>query len=259
MPRRDSPAAARRSCQTLGPTSTFMSETIKIPAKFRYVAFYDLLADSAFQHTLASNASDSFAMSRHARASIIAAALSLECIANCLLDSIDAPRSLRDELDKLAPLPKIETALLIKGIEIFDRGRNEVQKAADLVRARNDYVHPKVAAWDAEVQELQDAGTEWMLPFAIQGEHWRSLGIPKQATFWSKDASLSVLRVVCDFLKYLLVEVMQADDDALNVMLPSRLEFGNVLMPAVFDEFTRETEALVKDGVDFSFLDAKSK
>ena len=85
-----------------------------------------------------------------------------------------------------------------------------------------------------------------------------SLGIPKQATFWSKDASLSVLRVVCDFFRYLFVEVMKADDEALHRMLPSRLEFGNVLMPAVFDEFTRETAVLKKDGIDFSFLKVTS-
>lgn len=235
-----------------------MSQTKTAPATFRYVAFYDLLADSTFQHTLASNSDDSFAMSRHARASIIASALSLECIANCLLESVDAPKSLREEIDKLAPLPKIETALRMKGIGTFDRGRHEVQKAAELIRARNDYVHPKTAAWDAEVHEPKDAGSDWMIPFAIQGEHWRSLGIPKQAMFWSKDASLSVLRVVCDFFRYLFIEVMKADDKMLHGMLPSRLEFGNVLMPAVFNEFSRETAELIKEGIDFSFLNVTS-
>jgi hypothetical protein len=231
-----------------------MSQTKVVSATFRYVAFYDLLADAAFQHTLASNSADSFAMSRHARASIIASALSIECIANCLLESVDAPKSLRQEIDKLAPLPKIETALRMKGISAFDRGRYAVQKAADLMRARNDYVHPKTAAWDAEVHEPKDAGSDWMIPFSIQGEQWKSLGIPKQAIFWSKDDSLSVLRVVCDFFRYLFVEVMNADDEALHRMLPSRLEFGNVLMPAVFDEMLRETAVLNKDGIDFSFL-----
>jgi len=235
-----------------------MSKKKSAPATFRYVAFYDLLADAAFQHTLAETSADSFAMSRHARASIIASALSIECIANCLLDSVDVPKSLREEIDKLAPLSKIETALRMKGVSAFDRGRHEVQKAVDLMRARNDYVHPKTAKWDAEVHEPKDAGPEWMIPFSIQGENWKSLGIPKQAMFWSKDASLSVLRVLCGFLRYLFVEVMKADDEALNRMLPSRLEFGNVLMPAVFDDFIRETAVLNKDGIDFSFLKTTS-
>jgi hypothetical protein len=231
-----------------------MPHTKNAPATFRYVAFYDLLSDAAFQHNLASKSTDSFVMSRHARASIIASALSIECVANCLLDSVDAPKALRDEIDKLPPLPKLETALRLRGISTFDRGRHEVQQAGDLVRARNDYVHPKTATWDAEIREPQDAGNDWMLPFVMQGKQWRSLGIPKQAMFWSKDASRSVLRVVCDFFKYIFVEVMNLDDDALHMMLPSRLEFGDALMPAVFEEFKREIAELSKDGIDFSFL-----
>lgn len=227
-------------------------------ATFRYVAFYDLLADSAFQHKIANESTDSFVMSRHARASIIASALSIECLANCLLDSVDAPKALREEIDKLPPLPKIETALRMRGISTLERGRHEVQKAAELIRARNDYVHAKTATLDAEVHEPQDAGRDWMLPFVMQGEQWRSLGIPKQAMFWSKDASLSVLRAVCDFFRYLLVEVMKAEEDVLQMMLPSRLEFGNALMPAVFDEFQREINALSKEGIDFSFLKVAS-
>lgn len=235
-----------------------MSQMNVVPAKYRYVAFYDMLADAAFQHNLASSSNDSFQMSRYSRASIIASALSIECMANCLLDSIDVPKSLRDELDKLPPLSKVETTLRMKGVSAFDRGRHEVQKAVDLIRVRNDYVHAKTVAWDAEVHEPKDADTEWMIPFSIQGEHWKTLGIPKQATFWSKDASLAVLRVICDFFRYLLVEVMQADEEELHRMLPSRLEFANVLMPAVFDELTRETAILKKDGVDFSFLNVTS-
>lgn len=231
-----------------------MPQTKLASAKFRYVAFYDLLSDAAFQHKLASQSTDSFMMSRHARASIIASVLSVECMANCLLDSVDAPKALREEIDKLSPLPKLETALRLTGINTFDRGRHEVQQAADLIRAKNDYVHPKTATLDAAIHEPQDAGKDWTVPFVMQGEQWRSLGIPKQAMFWSKDASLSVLRAVCDFFKYLLVEVMKLDDDALDMMLPSRLEFGNALMPAVFEEFKREIAALRKDGIDFSFL-----
>ena len=51
---------------------------------------------------------------------------------------------------------------------------------------------------------------------------------------------------------------MAADAEELHRMLPSRLEFANVLMPTVFDEFTRETAILTKDGIDFSFLNVTS-
>jgi hypothetical protein len=225
-------------------------------ATFRYVAFFDLLADAAFQHQLAVDAPDSYAMSRHARASVIASALSIECVANCLVESIDGSKGLRKDLDKLPPLSKIETALRLTGVTSFDRGRDEVQKATDLVRARNDYVHPKTASIEVNVSEPQDAGNEWMIPFVIQGEQWQSLGIPKQAMFWSQESALAALNVVSGFYRYLFVELMSAQDEQLHRMLPCRLEVGNVLMPAVFDEYKRQLAVAAKHGVDFSFLGA---
>lgn len=233
-----------------------MESGVIASATFRYVAFYDFLADATFQHVLASKATEPFAVSRHARASIIASALSVECIANCILESVDASKALLEELDKLQPLGKIDAAVRLMGIESFDRGRKEVQKAAELIRARNAYVHSKAVSWDAGLHQPQDGGADWMLPFSIRGERWSSLGIPKQASFWSHDASLAVLRVVCDFMKYVLVDVIKVDEEQLSQMLMSRLEFGNVLVPAVFDEFTREADVLKKDGIDFSFLKA---
>lgn len=231
-----------------------MTQNFSAPATFRYVAFYDLLADAAFQHSLASTAKESFAMTRYARASITASALSLECTANCILEAVEGSKSLLEELDKLPPLAKIEAAVRLKGITAFDRGKHEVQKAAELIRARNVYVHPRTLSWDAEIHEPQDTGSEWMLPFTIQGERWAALGIPKQAIFWSSNESLAVLKVVCEFLRYLLVEVLSLDEDQLSQMLAPRVELSNVVIPTVFAEFTREMGALAKEGVDFAFL-----
>lgn len=231
-----------------------MSDEFSAPGTFRYVAFFDLLADAAFQHQLAVGAADPYTMSRHARASVVASALSIECVANCLVESADGPKGLRTDLDKLPPLSKIETALRLAGITSFERGRSEVQKANDLIRVRNDYVHPKTASIEVRVQEPQDAGSEWAVPFAMQGEQWQSLGIPKQAMFWSHESALSALKVVCGFYRYLFVDLMSAKEDQLHRMLPCRLEIGNVLMPAVFDEFKQQLSNAAQHGVDFSFL-----
>lgn len=231
-----------------------MSDAFMAPGTFRYVAFFDLLADAAFQHQLALDASVPYTMSRHARASVVASALSIECVANCLIESVEAPKGLRSDLDKLPPLSKIETALCLAGITSFDRGRNEVQKAGDLIRARNDYVHPKAASIEVSINEPQDAGAEWMVPFVMQGEQWQSLGIPKQAMFWSHESALASLSVVCNFYRYLFVELMSANEDQLHRMLPCRLEFGNVLMPAVFDEFKQQLSVAAQHGIDFSFF-----
>ncbi len=229
------------------------------PATFRFVAFLDLLVDASYQHRLATQTDDSFTMNRHARASVAAAFLTIECLANCVLEIIDGPKPLREELDKLQPLAKIEIALHMRGKSGYDRGRNEVQRAAEVIRVRNDYVHSKTTKIEAAVHEPEDAGTEWMVPFTIYPDFWKTLKIPKQSMFWSAEVSRDVLRAVRDFLKYVLVDILQADDDLLSEMLTSHVTLGspavgNVVMPGVYDEFKREIAWLKEQEIDFSFL-----
>jgi len=129
-----------------------MTSDFRAPATFHYIAFYDLLADAAFQHRCAAVESDSFRMNRYARASVIAAALSVECAANCLIHSLELSATLRAELDKLPALAKVETFLLLSEFGALDRGRVEVQRMKELITARNEYVHPKVTAIEAVVE-----------------------------------------------------------------------------------------------------------
>jgi hypothetical protein len=231
-----------------------MTKKITLPATFKYVAFLDLLVDAAYQHRLATQAVEAFEMSRHARASVAAAFLTVECLANLLLSILEVPHALRDDLDKLQPLAKIETSLHITGNTSYDRGRREVQKAVEVIKVRNDYVHSKAKKISAALHEPRDAGAEWMIPFDIENDLWEVLGIPKQSMFWSKDVSYGILKVVRDFLKYVLIDVMKADDDKMVDLLLSNFAFGNVVMPAVFDEFKREFALLKLQKIDFSFL-----
>lgn len=225
-----------------------------IPATYRYIAFFDLLADAIFQHKMAVNETNPYLCSRYARASISASALSVECFANCLLALPESPKKLLEELDKLPPIPKVEIALRLQGLGDLDRGRAEVQKIAELIKARNEFVHSKLAAIEASIGLPQDAGTEWMVPISMAGEQWRQLGIPKVAMFWSRESSLSVLSAISSFYRHVLVDVMKANEELVNGALISRAEFGGVHMPGVYDEFREQITAATELGVDFSFL-----
>ncbi len=231
-----------------------MSKKKKIPASYRYNPFFDLLTDAAFQHQQARSAGDSFVASRYARASIISAALCIECTANCLLEQLDVPKSLREDLDKLAPIAKIDAATRLLGKPTFDRSKHEVAQAAELVRARNEYVHPKSTSWRATVHEIENTDEACRLPFDMHGEVWKSLGIPKQSSFWTSEASISVLKLLAHFLKYVIVDVLNADEDQLDDLLISRLEFGNALVSGIFDEYKAVIAQVANEGADFSFL-----
>jgi hypothetical protein len=231
-----------------------MNSDIKAPATFHYIAFYDLLADATFQHRCATIESDSFRMNRYARASVIAAALSVECAANCLVHSLELSPTLRNELDKIPALAKIETYLLLSKMDTLNRGRIEVQRVKDLIAARNTYVHPKVTTIDATVDEPKDAGNEWLVPFSLDGEHWPNLKIPKKAMFWSKTNSQTTLKVIADFFRYLFVELMAATPEQLHEILPSRIQIGDMHMLAIFEEFKREITGAREFDADFSFF-----
>lgn len=240
-------------------TKSKTKKKLIVPATFRYVAFLDLLVDAAFQHRLATETEDSFTMSRHARASVAAAFLTIECLANCLLEFVEVPKALRDELDKLQPLAKVEIALHLRGKSGYDRGRNEVEHAVEVIKVRNDYVHSKATKVSAKVHEPEDAGTEWMVPFEIFPDYWKTLKIPKQSMFWSSDVSRGILKVVRDFLSYVLVDILQGDEELLASMLMSHVAFGNpetgsTIMPGVFDELKKEIAWLKEQKIDFSFL-----
>lgn len=244
------------------PTATAeipMTTKFLAPATFRYVEFLDLLVDAVYQHRLSTTSDDSFAMSRHARASVAAAFLTIECLANCLLEVIDIPNALRDELDKLQPLAKIELALHTHGKLNYDRGRREVQMAVEVIRVRNAYVHSKATKVKAEVHPPKDAGPQWMIPFEIYPDMWKTLKIPKQSMFWSAEVSYGILQAVRDFLHYILVDVLQADENLLTTMLTSHIRLGDladtgVVMPGVFDEFRSEIAWMKEQKIDFSFL-----
>lgn len=231
-----------------------MTSEFRASAKFHYIAFYDLLADAAFQHRCAAAESESFGMNRYARASVIAAALSVECAANCLIHSLELPGTLRAELDKLPVLAKVETYLLLSEFGVLDRGRVEVQRIKELIAARNEYVHPKVTTIDAAVAEPRDAGHEWHVPFALDGEHWSGLKIPKRAMFWSKASSEATLRAIAEFFRYLFVDLLKSTSEQLRLILPSRIQIGDMHMLAVFEEFKREIGGASEFGADFSFF-----
>lgn len=230
------------------------SHEVLIAAEYRYIAFFELLADAILQHREASRTTEPFMMNRFARSSILASALSVECVANCLLIALDTSRKLSDELDRMSPLSKIEVYLKLTSKPSLDRGDVKVARIADLINARNDFVHPKVKGLPATMGMPRDAGKDWMFPFSIDGAHHTQLPIPKVPLFWSAENSLETLKAVADFFELLFCTLLKAEHDEMHSMLISRVEAGNVHIPAVYDEIRDVIQSVKDRGVDFSYF-----
>lgn len=79
-----------------------------------------------------------------AKASILHCALTVEALANNLIQFINLGAPLGRSVEKMDPLSKIELfAFLLKRKQI-DRGSSQIQVFSDLIKLRNDYVHPKI-------------------------------------------------------------------------------------------------------------------
>lgn len=236
----------------------------EIPAWYRHIAFFDLLGDAVFQHRHAAESNDSYVSNAFARASVLASALSVECAANCLLATLDLSKSLADEFDKMTPLGKIEAYLRLAGVEQLSRGRVEVAKVVELVKARNEHVHPKAIRMAGRLQSPQDGGTEWLVPMTFQGTNYQNLNIPKQSMLWNASSSLAALEAVAGFYAYLFRDLIKAAEKDIDGMLLSRMEVeGNempdIYMPGIADEIMSELRSAGAFGIDFSYFGLFSK
>lgn len=212
---------------------------MEIPAKFIHIGFIDLLCDAIFNYRRAIESKDSYGLNRSARASITASFLSIECCANILLRELDVAKSTLNDYDRLPSISKIETYLHISNCESnIDRGDNRVQKIIELIKVRNNFVHPKSQNINTDIGLPEDKGEVWMLPMSLEGELHKELGIPKCAMFWNADNALSVLHAIFDFYDYLFGKLIPRNEKA--PLLLNRVEFENVIMPNSFSEFDAE-------------------
>ncbi|TZF83445.1 hypothetical protein FW784_12980 [Lysobacter lacus] len=214
----------------------------------------DLLADAAYHHQLAKQHPQGYEASRSARASVVASCLSIECLANCLLSTIDVNGPLASEVDKMSALGKIDIFLLLRGLEAIDRGGSAAQQAAELIKARNDYVHPKISTFPADLKPFEESETHFVLPFTVNAEFWPALKIPKQSLVWDSTASGRALRAVASFFSSILIDRLGASKDDLAKLIMPRVEFAHFAMPAVYEEYVVELGKLATDQIDFSFL-----
>ena len=110
------------------------------------------------------------------RAAILNLSILPEVAANCLLETLNIPKRLFDEIDKFSPISKFEFYLWEKKKIKLERGIQEIQNAQELQSIRNFMVHPKSkkAEWidiDENSREA-DLGKTPLLKIPYSSEEW---------------------------------------------------------------------------------------
>lgn len=182
------------------------------------------------------------------RSSILNSMLSIECAATILIHTMDLPKPIYEEIEKLSPLAKFEFFLHRKSPEIsFDRGCKQVQALAELKKMRDDYVHPKVKIKEyTECKEgvwVADLGESKILKFSKDIDCWKA-----------RDAILA-LKVVNDFFNIYLMDWCRFNKNQIIQLLihDEKAEIENPPCSSI-DFFGALDRAVLKWGIDFKFL-----
>jgi hypothetical protein len=175
---------------------------------YHHKAFEDLLYDAVLLAYLAHDRSDAEDAADKpttmpgalTRASVLNSTLVVECSANCCLETLPWSGSMRQEVDKLSAMTKLELFLKNRKPESsIDRGAAPVQRAEELKSLRDRYVHPKVRRleWKQESDREQsvDLGQTPMLK------------IPYDTGIWGPSVSVVALRTATDFLSHFFIDL----------------------------------------------------
>jgi hypothetical protein len=182
------------------------------------------------------------------RSSIMSAVASLECAANCCVESISTlPPIVTNHFDRLQTMDKFEVFCCCHLPDNFvklERSRAEYQKAKELIQIRNWYVHPKSSLTLHRIG-ASDEPTEW--------NEWKAIQIQQSGQWNSEDAS-KVLDAVILFFNWFFLDVCGLSASQTSELLMS--SWNTTEGDLIVRHYEQEKESqLLKSGRDIRFLD----
>lgn len=153
-----------------------------------------------------------------AKAALVFAAMSLECAATSCLELAKIPKEPHGKIERsLSVVDKFDVLHWFAVRTALDRGRQAVQKVADLVSARNELIHARVkrepfgAIREYVVGEGVEAGSD--------RETWNALRIPKDERSWNGEHATHAITAVVEFLNYFFFEACKLEQKKVVQML----------------------------------------
>lgn len=191
------------------------------------------------------------------KASILNSIFLLESCANCCLDSHPYPKKFLESIDKLTPLDKYEFLLLTRNENLqIDRGITIVQIFNELVRIRNQYVHPKTKKKDFKESPVKSfkPGEQYLIQ--PKPELTSILKIPKQTVYWNPGHGIKVLKAVNIFFNEFFIKWCQFTPKETTQFLTDEIRNSNGTFRMMSQRANQAMKiAEERWGVDFSYID----
>jgi hypothetical protein len=155
-----------------------------------------------------------------ARACIIHCSLIVEALANSLLFSMKFEANFSNDLEKLNTFAKLQMfSLMTKGKDnIFTKGSKAGQVMSELIKIRNDYVHPKVFT-EKDIDYSDDSY------YVSVRKDLSFLKISKNPEIWSPPDAIQVLDKALEAVDiYLMDEIQICNRQVERIMLHHIIE-----------------------------------
>ena len=206
----------------------FEMKKISSKAQIELTGFLELVTDFLY-HIKIGMGRGGIDQHKHARASIIASALSVESCANCLLNSVELSSKTSGEIERLPTLTKIDVCIqLAYGDKMkIDRSDNKVAKIQELIGIRNDFVHPKRQSMEAEWGVDPENPEGYKIDFEYTEMPHTQLKIPKNGLHWNIDHAKSVAVATLEFFDYIFRQILKLDSGEVYHIVGSRT-FANL-------------------------------
>lgn len=191
-----------------------------------YNPFWPLLVD-AIDLTNRSTVEDAPSRDVLARTSILCTCLLIEAAANCCIDALPHQMKLREALDKLPALAKLELFLnfTVAG-STLDRGDHRVQEVDELRKVRDSLVHPKRSV--EKVRSLETAPDIGELA----NELWPALRISRNPSRWAPNDAIRALGTVTSFLCFFFVDKCLLDAKQTASLLVHDMRIAGTSLPS---------------------------
>jgi len=157
-------------------------------------------------------------MLRYTHSSILHAALSLEGLANILLQRTSAPKRLLDHFDRFPPLDKFAVVVWVEGKgQQFDFGGSWCQQVAELFKLRDRAVHSRVTIHSGKPSAT---GPGRDMNFTETDRSMTpQLKIPKSPLLLRHQHATRVLQVVDGFTNHIVCDLCGLPTDAATEIL----------------------------------------
>lgn len=153
-----------------------------------------------------------------ASSALVFAAMSLECAATSCLEFTKIPKAPRSTVDRtLSIVDKFDLLHWLAVRSPLDRGRPEVQRIDDLVKARNRLVHARMTRQPFGAIRTFVAGEE--VEIKSDKTLWNALQIPKDERRWSGEHAARAIKAVVDFLNYFFLDACKIENKSAALML----------------------------------------